>query len=213
MPSPEQLTEKYALGQRNFERADLRELRLCALSLKAVRLCWADFTSSQLDGACLDDCDLTGAMMWRARLQNASCRWVNFHQATMVRCEAVQANFTGANFHRADLRLASLRRANFAGADLRGAKLCYSDLRGADLTGADLSGADLTGADLIGARMDAVCWRAATLHHAQMDEALLKGNWLEEGRFKVEKVAPEVQSPPEESTKKVLQSAENLAAC
>jgi hypothetical protein len=87
----------------------------------------------------LRHCDLTGADLQGARLQDAD----------LTRSHLDAANCVDARLQRAKLGSASLR-----GADLSGAMLGRADLAGADLGGATLHLTDLAGAVFTGCRVD-----------------------------------------------------------
>jgi uncharacterized protein YjbI with pentapeptide repeats len=101
-----------------------------------------------LDRADFEGADLTGAVLGRSAVQEAS---VN------APASLVSANFTRAILKDAKLTGTSVAYARFIDADLSGANLIgcnltRADFRGANLAGADFTGANLDEADLRGAR-------------------------------------------------------------
>lgn len=111
-------------GERNFDGADLRGLRLSPPILASLGL------------------DLSGTSFKEADLGKAH----------LIGIDLSEANLSGANLHDAFLTRANLSNCNLAGADLTWAGLSDANLRGANLFGANLSGACLFGADLTSAR-------------------------------------------------------------
>jgi uncharacterized protein YjbI with pentapeptide repeats len=113
-----------------------------------------------LEGAYLDEADLTKARMPGANLNRASLSGTKLGYASMpaVMLRGASMKDTvlkGADLTYADLTHAYLRGADLTDADLDNANLTGADLTNANLTGADLYNADLTGADLTGAILTA----------------------------------------------------------
>jgi Pentapeptide repeats (8 copies) len=104
---------KWANGELNGGRADLRGADLQGAYLRGAYLRGADLQGAYLRGAYLRGADLRGADLQGAYLQ-------------------------GAYLQGAYLRGADLREAYLQGADLRGADLLGADLQGAYLQGAYL---------------------------------------------------------------------------
>ena len=96
-----ELKQKYATGERNFRRLDLRNQNLAGLELTG-----ANFSHSNLSGAKLNGTQLSGA--------NLS-----------------HANLTNAILIDTDLRNANLTHVNLSGANITGTKLTGARLRGA----------------------------------------------------------------------------------
>lgn len=92
-----------------------------------------------------------------ADLSGCICRGVDFREAKLDGCAAVDSYFDRSHFDGASLRLtdfsgSSLKGCSFVGADLRG-----SDFEHTDLTGANFTNANITGARFPGAILDGVC--------------------------------------------------------
>jgi uncharacterized protein YjbI with pentapeptide repeats len=85
-------------------------------------------------------------------------------------------DLANTNLELANLFAVDLRGANLAGANLRGAMLWSARLDGACLDGADLTCANLTWADMVGCSM-----REALLIEADLDEALVGGDAVDNG--------------------------------
>jgi tetratricopeptide (TPR) repeat protein len=92
-------------------------------------------------------CDLAGADLVHARLED-----VDLRQARLQRANLGQARLDGARLSGADLSFTTLQGASLRGADLRGARLEGTDLRQADLAGALLDPGALARAHWQGAR-------------------------------------------------------------
>lgn len=108
--SPEQLLEKYASGELDFARVNLRNSMISGSNLSLINL-----RGAELNGSVLKDVDLARANLSMADLSGA--------------------NLSGADLSGANLVWADLHNANLAGADLTGANLTGADLTGANLTG------------------------------------------------------------------------------
>ena len=119
--------------------------------------------SSNLEGAHLNDANLT-----RANLRGANLEGANLNDADLTRANLEGANLEGAHLEGAHLNDADLTRANLRGANLRGAYFHDADLTGADLRGANLEDASLRGADLEDANL-----RGANLAYADFEDAIL----------------------------------------
>ncbi len=122
---------RYALGERDFPRSQLRRIDLRNSELKGINL-----QGSDLSYADLRDCDLSNA--------------------DLSNCYLNEANLSGAKLTGANLQGAHLIKAYLSNANLRNCKLKESYFTGsflikANFTKADLSGAILTGAHLTGA--------------------------------------------------------------
>jgi|SRR5580692_8480121 uncharacterized protein YjbI with pentapeptide repeats len=90
--------------------------------------------------AILDDADLSGANLSRAKL----------HHASLFGVRLQRANLQGADLHLADLRQASLSQAQMEGVGLHGATLNHANLSGVNLRAAELREASLIGTYLSG---------------------------------------------------------------
>ena len=106
-----ELLQKYALGERSFEKLNFSDENFSWLNLKRI-----NFSQAKLSLAIFEGANLAEASLHRADLSNA---------------ELTAADLSGTD----------LREANLTGADLRGADLSGADLTGANLTGANLTNA------------------------------------------------------------------------
>jgi uncharacterized protein YjbI with pentapeptide repeats len=117
----EELTRRYAEGEREFPNVDLPR--------------------ADLGGALLSAANLTGAILSSTKLMRA-----NFSRANLTNADLRDADLTDANLSDADLSRANLRHANLTGTLLFDANLIGANITGASLIGANLSGACLDAA-------------------------------------------------------------------
>lgn len=119
-------------------------VRDCGAAAKAG----VDWNNCSLEGV-----QLPGAVLSRARVDNA-----DLHGATLRGADLSRANLAYSNLGTADLSYANLAHAILLGSGLRSADLTNAVLRDADLSYADLRGAKLGGAQLEGARLGQAIW-------------------------------------------------------
>lgn len=123
-------------------------------------------------------CNLAGADLVHARLED-----VNLRQARLQRANLGQARLDGAQLMGADLSFTTLQGASLRGADLRGARLEGTDLRQADLSGALLDPGALSRAHWQGARgVDHGQLSFGELHNAGV-QAAQQGRYPEAEQF------------------------------
>ena len=101
-----------------------------------------------MDGARLDERDLSGASFYSTSLIGASLRHSTLKGSNLSYAALSIGNLEGAD----------LRQATLIGANLRRARLVNTLLDGANLSYADLNGADLSGASLHDAKLDNAIW-------------------------------------------------------
>lgn len=128
--------------------------------------------NKDLQGATLNDADLSNTVLLSANLRGANLKKTIFTKATMCRADLSGAVLEGAVLNDADLSGAKLVNAKLKGANLTNAKLCNAMLMGADLTGAILVGTDLAGANMQGATLSKT---------NQLDQAVLSQTILPDG--------------------------------
>ena len=138
-----EVLQRYDIGGRNFQNADL--------------------AGAKLAGADLQQANLIGAMLRNADLRNAQ-----LDGAKLVIADLTGADLSNASLRKAKLVGAILQEVQLHGADLSRAKLGNADLRNAQLVGAKLSGADLSSADLTG-----VNWEKADLSEVNWEGAIM----------------------------------------
>jgi uncharacterized protein YjbI with pentapeptide repeats len=96
-----------------------------------------------MDGARLDERDLSGASLYSTSLTGASLRHSTLRGGNLSYAGLSISNLEGADLRQAILIGANLRRAKLVNALLDDANLSYADLTGADLTGVSLHNAKL----------------------------------------------------------------------
>jgi len=131
-----EVQKRYAQGQRDFSKAQLRRADLRGVNLSGINLRGADLSYANLRDADLSYADL---------------RECYLNEANLIGTKFKKANLEGAYLIKAYLTRASFDEACLQGAFLTGAYLTKVNLNKADLTGAYLTGADLDGAYLKGA--------------------------------------------------------------
>ena len=115
----------------------------------------------RMDGAVLENEDLTHSMLAGVRLKKAKLKGANLEMAMLA----------GADLRDADLEYANLSQAMLLGANLSRAKLLNTKFDGANLLGAILEGARIEGAS----------FKNTFLTQDQLDEACGKPRALPEG--------------------------------
>ncbi|BAZ86787.1 pentapeptide repeat-containing protein [Dolichospermum compactum] len=95
--SAARILEEYAMGKRDFERAELGDANLQSLDLKGSDFSYADLSKANLSGANLRGCDLSFADLSEANLQNADLRGTMLFSANLR-----QANLEGTHLKKAD---------------------------------------------------------------------------------------------------------------
>ncbi|MEA5575671.1 pentapeptide repeat-containing protein [Anabaena sp. UHCC 0451] len=95
--SAARIIEEYAVGKRDFEKAELGEANLQGVDLKGSDLSYADLSAANLSGANLRGSDLSFADLSQANLQNADLRG-----AMLFSADLRQANLQGTHLEKAD---------------------------------------------------------------------------------------------------------------
>jgi len=107
-----------------------------------------NWSNCNMDGARLDERDLTGAELYSTSLTGASLR----------RSTLKNSNLSYASLSISDLQGVDLRHATLLGANLRHAILANAILDDADLSYADLIGADISGVSLHNTKLGNAIW-------------------------------------------------------
>ncbi len=95
--SAAKIVEKYAVGKRDFERAELGNADLPSLDLKGSNFSYADLSTANLSDTNLRGCDLSFADLSEANLQNADLRGAMLFSANLR-----NANLQGTHLEKAD---------------------------------------------------------------------------------------------------------------
>ncbi|MDZ7959750.1 MAG: pentapeptide repeat-containing protein [Aulosira sp. DedQUE10] len=91
------LLESYAVGKRDFSRAELGEANLQGVDLKGADLSYADLSQANLSGANLRGSDLSFADLSQANLKDSDLRGALLFSANLR-----LADLTGAKLDKAD---------------------------------------------------------------------------------------------------------------
>lgn len=169
------LIERYAAGERDFERESFNGLAAIGANLTEARFAGADFTGAELTDASLIEVDMTGARATRARFRQAKLWAATLDRANLVAADLTGASLVGASLKAADLEDAKLVSANLSGANLLQARLVRATLVGGDLGGANLLGVTLQGALAMEADLSNAKLWDADLEDADLRNASLVG--------------------------------------
>jgi hypothetical protein len=130
------LISQYQLGERNFQKIQMRRADLRGLDLKGVDLSGADLSYANLREADLRGANLSDACLNEIDLTGANLAGANLNGTSLLKAYLIKTNLQGANLSQALLTGTYLTKANLKQANLSGAYLNGSKLTGADLTNA-----------------------------------------------------------------------------
>ena len=156
-------------------RIDLQGSWLNGAMLERARLQEANLSGAYLQEANLHEAQLQGANLRDAQLQGANLREAQLQRANLHGAHLKGAQLQGANLHEAQLQRADLREAQLQGANLHVAQLQGANLHEAQLQGANLHAVRLQGADLHEAQLQGADLHAVRLQGADLHEAQLQG--------------------------------------
>ena len=142
--------------QRFIEAIDLSELDLSGIKLSNVHLFRADFNSSNLDRAIMQEAYLGYATFNPVKSKIASLQSIDLRGALLHNAEFREADLTGAQFQ-GESRPPHLA-ASLIDTDFRGAKLFLANFKGCYFYGTKLEGAHIRGADIYEAHLEEVDW-------------------------------------------------------
>ncbi|MEM7762231.1 MAG: pentapeptide repeat-containing protein, partial [Cyanobacteria bacterium P01_A01_bin.40] len=92
------LIQGYALGRRNFRRANLSSADLSQLNLADINLIEADLSDANLQGT-----NLTNAKLIAANLSNTNLSNANLTNAKLIGADLTETNLTNTDLTRANL--------------------------------------------------------------------------------------------------------------
>jgi uncharacterized protein YjbI with pentapeptide repeats len=95
--SAARILEEYAVGKRDFEKAELGDADLQGLDLKGSNFSYADLSKANLSGTNLRGCDLSFADLSEANLENADLRGTMLFSASLRK-----ANLDKTHLEKAD---------------------------------------------------------------------------------------------------------------
>jgi hypothetical protein len=135
----DELQQKYASGQRNFEQISLRGASLKGADLRYINLQGADLSQSDLSDAILYGANLENTILNSIKLNRTKLEGAFLSGATIACGSLTDANLSDADLRETSLDAAILRRTILEGADLSGAYLIGTELQDAILSGAYFS--------------------------------------------------------------------------
>ena len=151
--------------------ADLRKVDFTAARLRGAVLSFADLRNAKFN------CNSTGTQRECTDLRETIINFAKLQGAALDEAQLTRAILTGAQLQNASLRKAKLQGAWLQGAQLQGAALDEALLWGAQLDNSDpmsaLNNIPLDGAQLQGASLDKAQLQGANLNFAQLQGASL----------------------------------------
>ena len=137
--TPYELLKNYIRGETNFQRSQLKQIKLNHVTLKGVNLSYSNLTGAELKQANLSNSSLKMVNLNNANLEKAILKEVDFENATLSQANMTDAHLEGANFTAANLQSADLRDGYFVNVCFVGANLRNAKFQGANLEGASYS--------------------------------------------------------------------------
>jgi len=136
LATPYELLKNYIRGETDFQRSQLKHIKLNHVTLKGVNLNYSNLIGAELKQANLSNSSLKMVNLNNANLEKAILKEVDFENANLSQANITDAHLEGANFTAANLQFADLRdgyfvNVCFVGADLRNAKFQGANLAGA----------------------------------------------------------------------------------
>jgi uncharacterized protein YjbI with pentapeptide repeats len=156
--SAEELLQRYAQGERDFENSTLPQADLHGADLDEIELSESDLTGANLEGASICDAglagvDLRGATLPRAyligsRLFAARLDAAKLDGAHLLGADLTFASLVDASLVAADLERAVMEHANLVQADLRYARFMRTELHDVDFAACQFGETTFADADL-----------------------------------------------------------------
>lgn len=134
--TPYELLKNYIRGETDFQRSQLRKIRLNHVTLKGVNLNNSILIEAELKQANLSNSSLREANLRQANLEKAILKEVDFESACLNGVNFTDAHIEGSNFKQANLIAADLRDGYFVNACFSGANLKQVKVQGANFQGA-----------------------------------------------------------------------------
>jgi uncharacterized protein YjbI with pentapeptide repeats len=134
--TPYELLKNYIRGETNFQRSDLKKIKLNHVTLKGVNLNHSNLSGAELKQANLSNSSLRLTNLSNANLEKAILKEVDFECACLTQVNFTDAHLEGANFKQANLKNADLRDGYFVNVCLQGADLRNTKLQGTNFEGA-----------------------------------------------------------------------------
>ena len=134
--TPYKILQSYIRGETNFQKSQLKRIKLNHVTLRGVNLDNSNLTGAELKQANLSNSSLRLVDLTNANLEKAILQEVNFECACLNLVNLTDAHLEGANFTKANLKQADLRHSYLVNVCFRGANLRSTKLQGANLKGA-----------------------------------------------------------------------------
>ena len=134
--TPYKILQSYIRGETDFQRSQLKKIKLNHVTLRGVNLDSSNLTGAELKQANLSNSSLRLVNLTSANLEKAILQEVNFECACLELVNLTDAHLEGANFKKANLRQADLRHSYLVNVCFQGANLRHTKLQGANLKGA-----------------------------------------------------------------------------
>lgn len=134
--TPYELLKNYIRGETDFQRSELKKIKLNHVTLKGVNLNNSILVGAELKQANLSNSSLRQANLSQANLEKAILKEVDFESACLEKVNFTDAHLEGSNFKQADLGAADLRDGYFVNVCFSGANLRQVKVQGANFQGA-----------------------------------------------------------------------------
>ena len=134
--TPYKILQSYIRGETNFQRSQLKRIKLNHVTLRGVNLDNSNLTGAELKQANLSNSSLRLVDLTNANLEKAILQEVNFECACLNLVNLTDAHLEGANFTKANLKQADLRHSYLVNVCFQGANLRRTKLQGANFKGA-----------------------------------------------------------------------------
>lgn len=137
--TPYELLKNYIRGETNFQRSQLKKIKLNHVTLKGVNLNYSNLVGAELKQANLSNSSLKMVDLSNANLEKAILKEVDFENACLSQANLTDAHVEASNFTAANLQAADLRDGYFVNVCFVGANLSNAKFYGANLEGASYS--------------------------------------------------------------------------
>jgi len=113
-----------------------------------------------------------------------NARWVNFINANLNNCSAIDINLVGSNFSNATLINAKIKNSYLMACTFENANLTDADFENTDFKDVNLNGSDLSGANFINANLKDTDLINTIIFKTNFKNANFKGAMVEEQWYK-----------------------------
>ncbi|MDY6781797.1 MAG: pentapeptide repeat-containing protein [Cyanobacteriota bacterium] len=144
----DELLQRYAAGERNFQRLNLRGINLRGADLRKINFGRTDLTEADLREANLSQANFNFAKLSRANLSKANLSKTQLSDASLIAANLSEANLSESYLNKAKLCGVSVLRNGWMTVNLNGCNLYKADLSGTDISGLRLINVQLIEANL-----------------------------------------------------------------